>query len=653
MKTLKFLTLILTLMLTISLFFACGEDEPESIPKTDEELIEARIEEFVNAYNTGDTEKLLASLDAKSRNTLNAMLGLVGGITDSAIGFNVDLTQLFSLGVGLYEGDFMKLKIGDITVVDSKNAYAKATMTLAESETMPIYFVMLYENDGWYVNDMTDNTSKLPTGSSDGSGTEDNSNGENTETVKYNLTTTSYTDDYGKAGTYTKYDKKAVSAGEEVTLTAVANSGYNFEGWYYNEGWSSTLMSENPVYTFKMGSKNAVYYAVFSYYTVNTYSFGDEYGVAGEYTEISDKKVSEGELVSLSATVKDGYNFEGWYRDDVCLTEELDYSFTMGKEDIGLEARYSRYTVNTFSWSDEEGTAGNFTVMQDELISAGETVVLTATVNKGYNFEGWYKNDVCLTTELEYSFVMGKEDVGFEARYSRYTVNTFSWSDEEGTAGNFTVMQDELISAGETVVLTATVNKGYNFEGWYKNDVCLTTELEYSFVMGKEDVGFEARYSRYTVNTFSWSDEEGTAGNFTVMQDELISAGETVVLTATVNKGYNFEGWYKNGVCLTEELEYSFVMGKENAVFEAKYTCFCISTGSWTDDNGVAGSYTKYDNEKISVGEVITLTATVRAGYRFLGWYINDATLYSSSLKCTYVMKDADVYFCAEYEKIE
>lgn len=127
---------------------------------TDEELIEERIEAFLTAYNSGDMEATLECLDAKSRNSFQALLNLLGGLAGSLTGFNIDLSDLFSLGINTASGDFMGLEITDIHIQDSKNATVTTTMTLTGAGIHTIYFIMVYENDGWYIHDMTD---KKPT----------------------------------------------------------------------------------------------------------------------------------------------------------------------------------------------------------------------------------------------------------------------------------------------------------------------------------------------------------------------------------------------------------------------------------------------------------------------------------------------------------
>ncbi len=154
----RFLSFLLATTLLLTCFVSCKNngDENKTTPPTNEELITERIETFLTAYNTGDMETVLECLDAKTRNAFQAMLNLLGGLAGSAAGFNIDLSDLFSLGVSTTSGDFMELEITDITVIDSANAFATATMDLTDTGTQIIYFEMVYENNGWYIHDMTD-----------------------------------------------------------------------------------------------------------------------------------------------------------------------------------------------------------------------------------------------------------------------------------------------------------------------------------------------------------------------------------------------------------------------------------------------------------------------------------------------------------------
>ncbi len=572
MKLGKKLLVILTAMMMVLLCLAsCGGNPDDEKPAqlTNEQLIENRIKEFLTAYNSGDMDATLDCLDAKSRNAMSAMLNVVGGIAGAVVGVDIDLRDLFSLGIAIESDDFMKLQISSISVTDSKNAIATTTMDLTGAGVQTIYFYMVYENDGWYISDMTD---RSPSGNN-GSATQNPDGSNPSDTTLYYVTTYSNTSEYGTAGTYTEYNKQSFAVGSKVLLEATVNDGFNFEGWYLSEGWNSICLSSDLTYQYEMKSANANIEARYSYYTVNVGAEGDDYGMAGTYTKYTDKKVSVGDTVVLEATVNSGYNFEGWYAEgsNVCLSPDLRYEFVMKADHVGIYARYAYYTVNTFASGDEYGTAGTYTTYQDKKFSVGETVVLEATVNEGFNFEGWYAewSDTCLSKDLTYSFVMKAENVGIEARWSYYTVTVECYSDESGIAGTYSAKTEEKVSVGDTVTLTATVNKGYNFEGWYVrwSDVCLSMDLTYSFEMKAEDVFIEARYSYYTITVYDacsgWFGEQRELGK--------VSAGEEVTLVASTYGGYRFEGWYINGGCVSTDSTYKFDMPNKDVYIEAIY----------------------------------------------------------------------------------
>lgn len=154
----KFLSILLVFVMMLTCFVSCKNngDENETTPPTNEELIAGRIETFLTAYNTGDMDAVIECFDAKTRNAVQAMLNLFGGIAGGAAGFDIDLSDLFSLGVSTIQGDFMGLEITDINVLDHSNATATTIMNLMGEETQTFYFEMVYENDDWYIHDMTD-----------------------------------------------------------------------------------------------------------------------------------------------------------------------------------------------------------------------------------------------------------------------------------------------------------------------------------------------------------------------------------------------------------------------------------------------------------------------------------------------------------------
>ena len=399
---------------------------------------------------------------------------------------------------------------------------------------------------------------------------------------------------------------------------------------------------------------------------ISTYSYSDDYGLAGSYTMLYNAEYETGKTVVLTATVNPGYNFEGWYisdYNDVCLSKELSFEYTVPSYDVEIEARYSKYTLTIECFTEDHGLAGTYTKMNAQKVSTGTLVDLEASPAEGYNFEGWYNSGVCISRNLTYTHTMGPWDTCLEARFSSYTLTTSTYNNVANVAGTYTKYQDTKVKIGQTVELVATVNEGYNFEGWYIGDVCVSRDLVYSYTMEPENVEICAVYSGYTLTT--WGRTEGedafNAGTYTQYTQHHVSAGTTVTLTATVNEGYNFVGWYIGDACVSTDLEYTGVMPKWDVTIEAVYSCYTVDT--WATCGSGSNYYYKaerfdndddcierdYDFEKVSVGNEITLTAKDIEGYTFIGWRTFDYYL-SYDKTFTIVMTANNLEIFAVYE---
>ena len=434
-----------------------------------------------------------------------------------------------------------------------------------------------YNFEGWYINTVCLSTEK------DYSYIVADSNV--TITAKFSSYTLTTSSSDSTAGTYTIMNKK-VSAGEKVTLTATPKEGCNFEGWYitYINGWYSNteLISSELTFEYEMEKMNVTLEARFSSYTVTTSSPDNLGGIAGTYT-IMNSLVSVGKTVTLTAQANEGYNFEGWYTGyDNCLSTDNTFEFTMGKESMNIEARFSSYTVTTSSSENPGGIAGTYTIMNSP-VSVGKTVTLTAQANEGYTFEGWYTEyDECLSTDTTCEFTMTKKDMNIEARFSSYHLSTIGVTNGDSydfNAGTFTQYSDHKVSANSSVTLTATAKDGYNFIGWYIDDVCVSISNEYIFTMEKKDVTIEARYTYYTLVTgacheyVGWDfDNPGLYITPYYPDAEKISVGTTLTLTANDISGYSFMGWNTgDGVTLSTSQTFTYTMSNCDIALFALY----------------------------------------------------------------------------------
>ena len=202
--------------------------------------------------------------------------------------------------------------------------------------------------------------------------------------------------------------------GESITLTATANDGYIFEGWYDDD----TKVCTTEEFVIEDAADDKTYTAKFikdiTYYTISA-----EVGTDGGGTVSGGGEVAEGESITLTAAANDGYTFEGWYDGDTKVCETAEFTVENVTANRTYTAKFTKNIVY-YTISAEVGANGGGTVSGDGEVAEGESITLTAAANDGYTFEGWYDGDtkVCETAE----FIV--ENVTAEKTYTaRYVKN--------------------------------------------------------------------------------------------------------------------------------------------------------------------------------------------------------------------------------------
>ena len=117
--------------------------------------------------------------------------------------------------------------------------------------------------------------------------------------------------------------------------------------------------------------------------------------------------------------------------------------------------------------------------------------------------------------------------------------------------------------------------------------------------------------------------KDGTGG--TASGGGKYDVGDTVILSAKPQYGFDFIGWYEGGTLLSSDAYYYFDVDGPRAIstkFDRK--TFVIATGSNYLGGTIAGggSY-KYESK-------ILLTTSVKSGYSFVGWYADDKLISSN-----------------------
>lgn len=219
---------------------------------------------------------------------------------------------------------------------------------------------------------------------------------------------------------------------------------------------------------------------------------------------------------------------------------------------------------------------------------------------------------------------------------------------------------------GSTVTYYAKANDGYVFDGWYTDVACETglenssDKYELANVEASKKLYAKFKIDIYTVKAYAQhgnNPPSGDAGNVSFDNNNYASEVTTTVnrngevtFYAKPEKGYAFIGWYAtkdaadpkvavkdctlNGDVYSTKINipYSDVKTYElYARFKALYTV--EAKAMYNNENVVTAGTVKVGNEKadkisskpVMEGNDVKVEAIAKNGYKFVGWYKNDA----------------------------
>ena len=229
----------------------------------------------------------------------------------------------------------------------------------------------------------------------------------------------------------------------------------------------------------------------------------------------------------------------------------------------------------------------------------GDTIVISATANLGFEFLGWTDSNtdnprtVVVTNNRTYT--------------ARFGIQQFLIKTDVTPEGAGTVNGGGTYNYGETIHLVAHSNPGYIFNSWDDGVIANPRSV---FVEGN------ATYTAVFIPlTYEITTEADPAEGGTVTGGGTFNYGSTVTLTATANANYTFICWH-DGIVRNPRKE--TVTGNANykAIFHLNGTPQYTITVLANDPTlgTVTGSGTYPENTTIQIG------ATPNEGALFTGW---------------------------------
>ena len=414
-------------------------------------------------------------------------------------------------------------------------------------------------------------------------------------TVNAQFTINTYTVTFKDGDTVLKTE--TVNYGESAVGLTPEKVGYKFTGWdkEINNVTSDLVVNAN--------------------FSISTYTvtFKD-----GE-TVLKTETVNYGESAVGLTPEKVGYKFTGWDKEINNVTSDLVVNAV--------------FTVNAYTVTFKDGE----TVLKTETVNYGESAVGLTPEKVGYTFTGWDKAFDNVTSDLVVN--------------ANFTINTYTVTFTDGD----TVLKTETVNYGEAAVAPTPNKDGYTFIGWDKTFENVTSDLVVN--------------ANFTINTYTvtfYVDGE-------VHATKTVEHGKNAVAPTRPKKtGYEFVGWdisYKNVTCdldvnaVFEKCEYEVVfydfsgnvIKTETVKYQEaatapevisdeyyEFTGWDKEFSSVTKDlevravgNKIKGKIEYYFGEEkldltpisYTFGETTTLPTPEKAGYYFVGWFLNEISL--------------------------
>ena len=283
----------------------------------------------------------------------------------------------------------------------------------------------------------------------------------------------------------------------------------------------------------------------------------------------------------------------------------------------------------------EDEKASYFLALTKSIDTAGEvsgsgvykenaSITVTATINNGYKFMGWYKDNTLVSKDTNYTFNMPKENIILEAKYEIITYNLEALIDSN-SLNLGTVSGTNGYNLGDEAEFKAIPNNGYSFKGWYnENDELVSNLATYKFNVS----GDLKLYAKFEINKYKLS-LKSNLSNVTLVGNGDYDYLCSVTVKAIKLDGYNFLGWYKDNSLVDSNLIYSFNMPYNDLELEAKYEIITYNLEALIDSNSL-NLGTVSGTNGYNLGDEAEFKAIPNNGYSFKGWYNENDELVSN-----------------------
>ena len=302
--------------------------------------------------------------------------------------------------------------------------------------------------------------------------------------------------------------------------------------------------------------------------------------------------VNVGSIYSIEAQVKGNYTFKEWTTDnEKTSSNPANFTAKSGVNAIHI-ASFEAIVMRTLtivagtggkcrarlnnSWSEYYSGSHTFTDIVD-----GTKVTIEALADNGYHFLKW--TDTGAPTSVTREVIVDSNKT-ITAQFEVDALDEFQVTYEAIPNGSATMNGAGTYSDGETCKIKVNVSAGYTLGDVLVDGikVPLNSQNEYSFVVEKNikvtincDLIPEPDKFTLTVRTDTNDTTQGSVGigsakNLATDSGEFVD-GTTATIHATAAEGYSFGGWWKDGVKVSDDVNFSVTVDATKT-YIAKFT---------------------------------------------------------------------------------
>lgn len=390
---------------------------------------------------------------------------------------------------------------------------------------------------------------------------------------------------------------KYYTSESDVTATAVANTNYQFVGWYSDKACTQQVTTSTKLQV--TAESETTYYAKFqekNKYTITVSSYTLPSDIGGTVTVNGSGTTYtgyDGTTTTIKATANSGYSFVGWYTNPTCTGTAYSTSPSIIVTISANQTYYAKFlkqckvtfiSVTDDNFDDHSGGtvkigSGTASTTVSTTVNYNTSLSLTASPNDGYEFEAisngdgteWVTTTISPTITSDvtyYAYFKTKPasttTIYFETRTGFSTYSAYVYRKVDGVTTHYSGSWPGATATNDadtgyykyafnttdigTFNVIVSNNGSSQYPGSDSEGLVGTIGKTYLFKADNTLVEFDPSL-KYTLTVLP----SGTGGSATVngASSATVYPNTSVTITATASSGYEFAGWYTNSACTT------------------------------------------------------------------------------------------------------